>query len=367
VAAASAREAFWFTAFQICSFTYRVSVTFGIALFVGTHYFVVGALLALWAVVSAFVLPLAGLVAYLAFSPKLRRHRARALVASGAAGVLVAALVFAVPLPRWTNAQGVLWGAEQSVVRAGADGFVTRVVARPGATVRRGEPLVEADDPLLPPRLRALEAEKEAYAARYQSERVDNLVASMITAEKMKGVEAELGRALERQRDLVVLSPADGQFAVAAAQDLPGRYYKQGQQIGYVIPEGAVLVRVLVPQQAIDVVRAGRTRVTARLAERLGEDIPGRILREVPGASDKLPSMALSQVGGGEVALDPRTGQPKALQTYFELEVELLMPAGERPVGAGGRVFVRFTHEAQPLAGQVWHAAQQLYLRRFAL
>jgi putative peptide zinc metalloprotease protein len=77
--------------------------------------------------------------------------------------------------------------------------------------------------------------------------------------------------------------------------------------------------------------------------------------------------MALSQIGGGDVALDPRTGQPKALQTYFELEIELLVPQGERPVGAGGRVFVRFAHPAQPLAGQLWHAAQQLYLRRFAL
>jgi putative peptide zinc metalloprotease protein len=366
-AGASPREAFWFTVFQACSYTYRISVTFGIALFVGTHYFVVGVLLGLWAVVSAFVLPLAGLVAYLAFSPKLRRHRVRALAASGAATALIAALLFAVPLPHWTNAQGVLWGAEQSVVRAGADGFVTRVVARPGENVRRGEALVVAEDPLLPPKVRALEAEKEAYAARYQSERVENLVASMITAEKMKAVEAELGRALEHQRDLVVLSPADGVFAVAAAEDLPGRYYRQGQQIGYVIPDGAVLARVLVPQQSIDLVRAKGTRVMVRLAEHLDEEIPGRILREVPGASDRLPSMALSQIGGGDVALDPRTGQPKALQTYFELEIELLVPQGERPVGAGGRVFVRFAHPAQPLAGQLWHAAQQLYLRRFAL
>ena len=223
---------------------------------------------------------------------------------------------------------------------------------------------MEASDPLLPPRLQSLRAEKEVFEARYLAERVDNLIASQITLEKIKSVDTELQRTLERERELLVRSPADGIFALPAAEDLPGRYLKQGEQLGYVVPEGKVVARVVVPQETIDQVRRSTVRVSARLAERMGELIEARVLREVPRASDRLPSLALSQLGGGDVALDPRTGQAKTLQTYFELEVELLT---ERPVGAGGRVYVRFDHAPEPIARQLWRVAQQLYLRLFAI
>jgi putative peptide zinc metalloprotease protein len=239
-----------------------------------------------------------------------------------------------------------------------------KVLAQPGARVGKGEALVEAADPLLPPRIRVLEAEKEQFEARYQAERIDNLVASLITLEKLKAVEADLQRALERSRELVIRSPADGIFTVSAPEDLPGRFLKQGEQVGYVIPEGRVLARVVVPQEAIDRVRSATRAVSARLAERVEEAVQGRILREVPRASDQLPSLALSHLGGGEVALDPRTGQPRALQTHFELEIEL---ATERPVGAGGRVYVRFEHPQETIARQAWRAAQQVFLKLFAV
>ena len=109
----------------------------------------------------------------------------------------------------------------------------------------------------------------------------------------------------------------------------------------------------------------GRTvRVTAKLAERLDETVPARILREVPGASDRLPSLALSQAGGGDIALDPTTAaQGRTLQTHFEFEVEL---AAGRPLGAGGRVYIRFDHESESIGGQAWRLLQQLFLQRLS-
>jgi putative peptide zinc metalloprotease protein len=360
----TAREAAWFIFFSVASFVYRVFITLAIAAFVATQFFFVGVLLALWALVTGLVAPVAWLFGFLAFSPKLRHRRLRAALVSGAIAAGVFVLVFVVPVPSWTNAQGVLWGAEQSAVRGGAEGFVMKVLAQPGARVGKGEALVEAADPLLPPRIRVLEAEKEQFEARYQAERIDNLVASLITLEKLKAVEADLQRALERSRELVIRSPADGIFAVSAPEDLPGRFLKQGEQVGYVIPEGRVLARVVVPQEAIDRVRSATRAVSARLAERVEETVQGSILREVPRASDQLPSLALSHLGGGEVALDPRTGQPRALQTHFELEIEL---ATERPVGAGGRVYVRFEHPPETMARQAWRAVQQVFLKLFAV
>ena len=361
---ATPREAAWFLFFSIASFIYRLTVTFAIAVFIGSHYFVVGVLLAIWAVATGIFAPVLWLVGFIAFSPRLRRHRTRAVLTSTALAAALFVLVFVVPVPSWTNAQGVLWDAEQSVVRSGADGFVQRVAAQPGSRVRRGDPLVEADDPLLAPRLKMVRAEKEGAEARYQAERMENLSASLLTLEKLKALDADLQRLEERMRDLVVRAPGDGIFALAAPENLPGRYLKQGEQIAHVIPEGRVTCRVLVTQQQVHLVRSGTRAVRARLAERPRETVEARVLREVPLAMDRLPSLALSQAGGGEVALDPRTGAPKALQTHFELEIELLT---ERPVGAGGRVYVRFDHEPETVGRQVWRAAQQLYLKLFAV
>ncbi|HEX6155432.1 MAG TPA: PqqD family peptide modification chaperone [Burkholderiales bacterium] len=361
---ATPREAAWFVFFSIASFLYRLTVTFAIAVFIGSHYFAVGVLLALWAVATGIVAPVLWLVGFIAFSPRLRRHRTRAVLTSTALAAVLFVLVFVVPVPSWTNAQGVLWDAEQSVVRSGADGFVQRVAAQPGSRVRRGDPLVEADDPLLPPRLKMVRAEKEAAEARYQAERMENLSASLVTLEKLKALDADLQRLEERARDLVVRAPGDGIFALAAPENLPGRFLKQGEQFAHVIPEGRVTCRVLVTQQQVHLVRSDTRAVSARLAERPRETVEARVLREVPLAMDRLPSLALSQAGGGEVALDPRTGAPKALQTHFELEIELLT---ERPAGAGGRVYLRFDHEPETAGRQVWRAAQQLYLKLFAV
>jgi putative peptide zinc metalloprotease protein len=360
---ASALERVWLVFFAVGSFVYRIFITMAIAMFIATQYFVIGMLLAVWAVVSGVALPIAALINNLAFSPRLRQRRLRAVLISAALAAALGWLLFAVPAPSWTNAQGVIWGAEQSSVRGGADGFVLRVLAAPGARVKRGEPLLESADPLLVPRIRSLEAQRDELEARYYAERVDSLVRAQMRLENLKSVEAELERARERARDLVVLSPGEGLFAVAAAEDLPGRFLKQGELVGYVVPEGRPTARVLVPQDAVDLVRGRTVKVTAKLAERLGETVPARILREVPSASDRLPSMALSQAGGGDIALDPHAAAGRALQSHFEFEIELL---AARPLGAGGRVYVRFEHESESIGGQAWRLLQQLFLRRLA-
>jgi putative peptide zinc metalloprotease protein len=183
--------------------------------------------------------------------------------------------------------------------------------------------------------------------------------------EQLKAVDADLLRARERVSDLVVRSPADGVFAVPAPQDLPGRYFKNGEQIGYVIPRRTLTARVLVPQQSVDLVRLRTEAVRVRLAERLSDTLSARILREVPQASDRLPSLALAQAGGGELALDPQGGaNAKTLLTHFEFEIEI--PA-ERWTGLGGRVHVRFEHGQETIAEQAWRSLRQLFLQRFAM
>ncbi|MDH4151945.1 MAG: HlyD family secretion protein, partial [Betaproteobacteria bacterium] len=355
----------WFVFFSVAAFVYRIFITFAIAIFVASQYFFIGVLLAIWAVASAFVLPLIALIGYVGWSPRLRRQRPRVIATTAGVAISLFILIFVVPVPAWTNAQGVIWVPEQSAVRVGADGFVTRLIARPGDRVRRGEPLIDTTDPALPPKIRALEARESELLARYQSEIVAQRVRAQITLEQLKAVEADLALSRERAQDLVVRSPGDGVFAVDAPQDLPGRFLKQGTQIGYVIPDAAVTARVVVPQQAVDLVRSRTEGVQVKLAERAAETLTATILREVPHASDRLPSMALSQMGGGDVALDPTQGRDgKSLETLFEFEIAL--PTAQ-PTGYGGRVYVRFDHGRESVASQIWRSLRQTFMRHLTI
>jgi len=358
-------ERAWLVLFAIGSFIYRIFITFAIAIFVASHYFFIGVVLAIWAVISAVVLPLFSLVSFLASSPRLRRNRMHAVVTTVAVCLVLFVGLFLVPVPSWTNEQGVIWLPEQALVRSGTDGFVKRVIAQPGARVNRGDPLIESEDPVLVARQRALEAQKAELEARYQVARAERLARAQQIEDQLKTVKADLERAHERARDLILSSPFNGTFAISAPQDLPGRFVKQGQPLGYVIPDGILTARVLVSQQSADLVRTRTKRVLVKLVEQVAETLPGRILREVPAASDRLPSLALSQIGGGEVAVDAAPGgDAKALQTHFEFEIELTTA---RAVGLGERVYVRFEHGTDTIAEQAWRWLRQQFLRSLSV
>ncbi|TAK46506.1 MAG: PqqD family peptide modification chaperone [Betaproteobacteria bacterium] len=359
------RERGWLIFYLIGSFCYRLFISLSIALFIAAQYFLVGVVLAFWAVVAALVLPILRLIAYLAWHPRLRRHRTRAALTTAVVAATILGVVFLVPVPVWTNAQGVTWMPEQSAVRAGADGHLVRVIARPGTPVRRGDALVEIADPVIPPQVQMLEAQKTELEARYQAERQDNQTQAQQTLDQIESVAASLARMRERAAELVVRSPEDGVFIVPTAQDLPDRFVRHGEPIGYVIAEARSTARVLVPQDSIDLVRSRTQQVRAKLAENLQDVVAARVLREVPAASDRLPNPALSQAGGGVVALDPQAARDmKALRTHFEFEIELLAAP---PAGRGGRVYVRFEHGTEPIAQQLYRSVRQLFLRRFTV
>src|SRR2546422_924389 len=58
LADAGLRERAWLLFFAVASFIYRISITLSIAAFIATQYFILGVLLALWAVIAGVALPI---------------------------------------------------------------------------------------------------------------------------------------------------------------------------------------------------------------------------------------------------------------------------------------------------------------------
>jgi putative peptide zinc metalloprotease protein len=359
-------EKTWFVVYGIAAFLYRIAITIGIAFFVATKFFVVGVLLAIWGVSMQTLVPVVRGLARLRRDPRISSAPGR--VAAGTAAALVAALalLFALPVPVRTYAEGVVWPPERSQVRAAGSGFVQRILVRPGTYVQQGDPLIRIDDPLLRTRIRTLEARERELRTRYHAKRIENLVQSDIVREELDSLRAELTRERRRAQDHIVRSPSTGTFVLPVAENLPGRHVERGEVLGYVADFAAPTVRALVSQTEIGRVSTRTRRVEVRLAERIGQVIPARLIRAQPTASRDLPSMALGAAGGGRLAVDRRDREGlTAVETFYQLD--LALPQETWVHGIGGRVFVRFDHGSSALAPLVFASVRRMFLGRLGV
>lgn len=357
-------ERTWFVVYGVAAFAYRMAIMFVIIVFIAAKFFVIGVLLAIWAIITQIIVPVAKHVTFLFTNPRIGRQRVRALTTSGSTLAAVLVVILFLPVPSWTRAEGVVWLPEESYVRAGTDGFIRRVVADPDSPVQIGEPLIECEDPFLSATVNVLESRLRERQARYNASRVSDIAQAEMMKEEIAAVEAELSQTRERAAELVIRAPTDGKFVVPGMQDLPGRFIEQGQLIAYVLDHPLRTVRVVVSQADADLVRRQTQAVELRLAERLAEIIPATMQSEVPAATYRLPSKTLGSMGGGRIPVDPRDEEGvRTLDTIFQFDVTL--PSHMRAAQVGGRAYVRFDHGSEPLAKQWYRALRQLFLSHF--
>jgi len=361
---AAPHERPWLVGYSIASFVYRLFIYTGIIFFISKKFFIVGVLLGIWAAFGMVIVPLVKKIHYLLVSPELREKRFRAVTTAGGLSTALLVFIFLVPVPSWTRTEGVVWVPEESLVRAGTAGFVSRVVAAPDSAVKKGELLIECVDPLLNAEVLVLQAELNALQARYDAEILTDRVKAQVTREEIGHARANLARSEERFKELSIRGQSDGIMVVPRAEDLPGRYVRQGELIAYILNIERPTVRVVVPQTDVDQIRNRTRRVEVRLAERVSEVIPARVTRTTPGASERLPSTTLGSSGGGQVATDPRDPQgTKTLEKVFSVDVELTRPA--ETVYVNDRVYVKFDHGFEPLSVQWYRSLRRLFLRWF--
>ena len=359
-------EAAWLTLYGAASTFYRILVTIAIALFIGTQFYFIGVLLALWAVVMMAVAPLVKMLMALSSRSDLRELRARAWTIGGVSFAALALLLVAVPMPYRSQAQGVMWLPEQATLRAGTAGFVSRYLVPPGQSVTPGQPLVALSDPAIEAQVAQLEARVAEQEAQYALEFVNDRVRAEIVREQLLAEQAALKRARERAAAQVVASQSSGRFVVDRPEDQAGRHARQGEVLGFVLgPQDKPTVKVVVTQADIDSVGLPGGSVQMRLAHAPETVLEGRIVRQQPAGTNQLPSRVLATSGGGEVALDPRDPQGmKTLDRLFQIDVE---PSGGDALAPlfGQRVHVRFDHPPLPLARQWYRSVRRLLLKHF--
>jgi putative peptide zinc metalloprotease protein len=357
-------QRFWLLSYSVASFIYRIFVYTAIILFISGKFFIVGVLLGIWAVFSMVIIPAYKRINFVLLSPVLRDKRGRAVLTSGFILAAVLSLIFFMPFPCWTRAEGIIWVPEDSLVRAGTDCFINDVRIPTNTMVKRDEALITCDEPLLTTKIKVLEAQLQDLKARYDAEMFSDRAQSRITKEEIVRIRGNIARARERSTDLTIRSPIDGLFIVPKAEDLPDRFLKQGELVAYVINIERPIVRVVVPQSSVDLVRQKNRGIQLRFADNIDKIFTAVMLREIPGGLEQLPSTVLGSAGGGKIAIDPTDPSGlKAIEKLFQFDIEL--PSPIENVYIGDRVFVRFDHGFEPLATQWYRSIRRLFLKRF--
>ena len=357
-------EQVWFVLYGTAAFFYRLFIMVVICLFIATKFLFIGLLLAIWAAVMMFVVPIAKGLRFLVADSRLRRHRRRAVLTTcGVIGTVAAALTL-VPVPYATIAEGVVWLPDNALVHARTDGVITKILARPNDPVEAGQPLIQLQDPYLSARVRFLQAELAEFKLRLGAMEVVDLVQADIIRERIKLTLATLALNRQRARDLTLRSRTKGRFVLPGSNDLPGRFVRKGDLLAFVINSDSPTIRIIVPQQTIDLVHQRTRFVSIRFVDNIHAVFPGTILREVPAATNKLPSKALATIGGGDLAMDPTNpGSAKTLDRFFQIDIGTRLPLHLSTTG--GRAFVRLDHGREPIAFRLYRSLRQLFLSRF--
>ncbi len=354
----------WFIFYSIASFIYRVFILTAIIMFIASQFFFVGVALAIWAVIAWGILPIYKVVKYIVSSPRLYKVRARAVGASGGVLLAVLLLMFVIPMPMHTRADGVIWVPEQAIIRAGSDGFIVELLAQPGSRVKPGAPLLRIHDEMATLDLKVHTAELAETKARHDEIWLQDRVRAEVLKKEIAHQEDKLQRTRDKINNNIIRSDSDGVFIIPQPQDLPGRFIRKGTPLAHVLNLQSLTARVVVPQDQIDLVRESTRGVEVRLAENISRTLNASILREVPAATDELPSSALGSAGGGNIATDPYDQRGvRAMESVFQFDLDL--PVKTNVVNVGGHVYARFYHGWEPVAYRWYRDLRLLFLSKF--
>ena len=140
-------ETVWLSIFGAMSGVYRIFLFAGILLVIADQFLLVGLIMAAVCAVVWVATPIVRLTSYLGSNPSLGRHRSRAITVT--LGLAAVALIFLqyIPFPSHFRAPGVIQSRQWMELHSRTSGRVIQLLAKPGAPVQSGQPLVTMENP----------------------------------------------------------------------------------------------------------------------------------------------------------------------------------------------------------------------------
>ncbi len=355
----------WFVLYGFISPLYRISILFGITLYLVDNYLMIGVVLAVWVLITQILTPLLKALKFLISNPnmqnKTKRKRSLFLIVGSP---LIVFLFSSIPMPVYTYLEGVVLSNNASQIMAKTSGFILKPNFDFNKNIEKGQLLFELQDLELLSKKEGLEARLKELKIHFIFEQRKNRVKAEIIKNDINLIKKELGFLIKEISQLKVYAPNSGRFIFQDTKDLEGRFIKKGDILGYILNKDDLILKVAIEQSRIGLLETYNTTASFILVQRLNTEYTSQIIRKTPEATLELPSSVLGNYGGGKLVVNPKDKSGKQLiQAVFLIDLSIPKDANIQTMG--GRAYVRLNHGYLSIAKQVSLYLNQLFLRHF--
>lgn len=352
-AAADRRTQSILMVYGILASMYKTVLVLSIAMMIALKFPLVGLAIAAFHLASSLGGAWWKLARYLFADPEVRPVRIRAAAIGVGVLVLLPALMFVLPMPFGVVTNGVVAASTEHYLNAEMPGEFYELNSVPGASVSGTEPVLTLSNPDVEAEYRMSKARlQEAVLAHdvfFQSDRIQALQMEP----RIQQLKQELLEAQRRRATLRITPPSSGMLARILPESQRGRFVSSGETVGIVVDGHPLLRTWLTEDQVGSVSCEPGQQVEYRLAGRSETTYTARLLNVEPAAEAGRLNQSLTFVAGGEILLDPKTGQPA--QPLFQVDFEPVEKNTLRLADHGTRLSLQLPRNGQTIAQWVTH------------
>jgi len=362
------REWLWLTIYGLLSFIYLMMVTLGISLYLMDQFLALGLLVLAMTLFSRFLAPGYQLIKHLG-SVQTQGNRRRGVASTaGIALVLVGILGF-VPFPHGVRTSGVLQANQSNSQYLQTAARLVTLHVRHGDTVRKGQLIASLESEDLQEEMRVngyavAEAQMHFQQALYKA---PHEVASI--QKQLDFLFSRRSELLTLKKHLQLMADQDGEWVAPELHQMQGSWLQKGHLMGEIIDRSHFRFLAIIQQEQADYLfKQDFLKTELRLAGQSDINIQIDKVDLIPYQNQKLPSVALGWMGGGDIPVSTTDATAdKTLDSFYTLYGDLPANAGgfTRLHGLSGTV--RFALPPQPLFVQAYRSLKQTAQKRYAL
>ncbi len=353
-------EKSWFLLYGVSSFLYRLTIYGSIFYLLSSRFAVFGTVFGIFAIGQLIFLPLFRKMSFLHKTASSKELQNKLIMRSGLILSAILLFFFLLPLPYYSQIEGVLWPPKESIIKSATSGVIQGIPAKPENSVKKGDILFELEDFELEYHTKLLRSQLRELQLREKAAFTENSLTAKIITERSQEISERLQQILEKRENLTIQSPLSGIFIVPRQSHITGKYTQKGEILGFVI-DTANSVRLLIKQADIELITKRTKQIKLVIASQLDREFTAQFKTINPQTTLFLPTPVLGKNGGGQILTDPTdAGGQKLMEEMFLVDLEITEPVAHFFIG--NRVYLRFLHSYEPLFYRTLRKLRQLFL-----
>jgi putative peptide zinc metalloprotease protein len=367
--ASDTKEWLWLTLYGLLSFIYLIIITLGITLFLMDQWLPLGLLVLAMTVHTRLLAPLYQLLKHLR-GAATQGNRRQAWIAVASSTAALALVLGVIPFPDAVRAQGIVKANSATTIYLQTSGTLEQLYVGHGERLRAGQLIARLSNADLATDIATTEASQIETQAQYRQALHKSRSELNALQQKLDTLDDRLRNFAGQRHLLEVRAEQDGEWVAPELHERVGSWLQRGQTLGEIVdPRSFRFVAVVEQEQTDRLFRQDFKQAELRFAGQADGNVLLTQMKIIPFQSDRLPSVALGWLGGGDIAVN--TSEPSgatAKESFYLLQTELPKAALKGLTVLHGLTgTLRIQTPAQPLATQAYRAVQQLLQKRYAL